>query len=310
VTREGLKTAGIVSAAAIALASVFPVVTRAHAHAKETSDVYPLPPPEDVARLSMGYRSAVADILWAHVLVSQGLHTMERRRFENLFGLLDTINELDPTFREPYLMTEALVTFQTNETPEDEIIRAREVMERGAKNLPTDGSVWLVLGEFVAFIAPSYLKDPKVQDRWRTEGSQMLARAAELGGEDSRISWQALGGAGILNRMGERDAAIRLLRRTLAVTDDDELKADIQKRLLALLGEAQADRYKRRIAGFNDAWRRELPFVGKTTALLLGPPPQPEYCAGGAHADEPRCATTWNGWFERADGTSARDLLP
>ncbi|WP_437961478.1 hypothetical protein WME76_18765 [Sorangium sp. So ce119] len=268
----------------------------------ETSDVYVLPPPDEVVTLSLGYRSALADLLWSHVLVSQGLHTFERRRFENLTLLLDAINALDPTFRDPYLFADALITFQTTTTPREEVLKAREILERGVQNRPLDGELWLALGQFVAFIAPaSYVTDPAERTQWRLEGARMLARAAELGGGDANISWQALGGAGILGRAGEREAQIRFLQRTLAVTDDEELRQQIRTQLDKLLGERAAEGYRRRLDGFSEIWRRDLPFVSKTTMLVLGPPRDAAYCAGGAHADEPRCATSWRAWAERIE---------
>jgi hypothetical protein len=296
----GLRTALLVLLGATCVGLCRGRAAEQHKHAKETSDVYVLPPAREVTLLSLGYRSALADVLWAHVLVSQGLHSIERRRFDNLTRLLDAINELEPTFREPYIMADALITFQANTTPEDEVRKAREIMERGARNCPLDGEIWLILGEFVGFIAPnSYLTDPVEQDAWRMDGARMLARAAELGGDNANISWQAIGGAGILSRAGERDAAIRFLRRTLAVTDDEELKQHIQQRLDALEGEEEAAADRRRQQRFADLWRRDLPFVDKSMLLLLGPPLDPAFCAGGAHQDDLRCAMTWEQWADR-----------
>ncbi len=297
--REGL---GTILAVAVAMAGV--AVTREPSaqtirKVNETSDVYVLPPKEYLGMVSLGYRSALADGLWAQVLVSQGLHSVEKRRFENLVLLLDAINELEPTFRPPYIMADALVTFQSGEIPHDEVLKAREIMERGTKALPFDAEIWLGAGQFTGFIAPaSYLKDPVEQAQWRTDGAAMLARAAELGSENANLSWQAIGGAGIYLRAGERDAAIRLIRRTLAVTDDDALRDKLQSQLGKLLGEELADAYKSRNRSFLELWRRDLRFIGKSRLLLLGPPLDPAYCAGGSHPSDLRCATTWRAWAD------------
>jgi hypothetical protein len=299
--RDVLVTAGLVAAAALAIGAVRAPAATIERRVNETSDVYLMPPPEQVVTLSFGYRAALADLLWSHVLVSQGLHTMEKRRFDNLTRLLDTINALDPTFRDPYLFADALITFQTSTTPREEVLKAREIMERGVKHRPLDGELWLVLGQFVAIIAPAgYLEDESEKKQWRLDGARYLARAAELGGDDASISWQALGGAGILGRAGEREAQIRFLERILATTDDEELKERVRQQLDQLLGERAADAYRRRLDTFREICSRDLPFVNKkTTLLVLGPPLDPAYCAGGAHADEPRCATTWAAWAQR-----------
>jgi len=83
------------------------------------------------------------------------------------------------------------------------------------------------------------------------------------------------------------------------VTDDDELKEKIHVQLDKLLGEQQADVLKRRDAAFRELWRKDLPFAGKTTVLLLGPPPDPAWCAGRARLEDARCALTWRDWAER-----------
>lgn len=292
----------LVLASALAVASVRGPLAEAHQKVQETSDIYVLPPPREVVTLSLGYRAALADLLWAHVLVSQGLHTIERRRFENLSLFLDSINELDPTFREPYLLADALFTFQTSTTPREEVLKARAVMERGVAALPLDGELWLALGQFVAFIAPNgYLPDPAEQAAWRLDGARMLARAAELSGNDAHMGWQALAGAGILERAGERDAAIRFRRRMLAVTDDPELKERLQRELDRLTGEQQLDQARRTQERIAELWRRELPFVKPTLYLVLGPPMNPWRCAGPTEANAPACALTWRAFGERQD---------
>jgi hypothetical protein len=305
--RDALLTAGLVAVAALAIGAVRAPAATIEQHVKQTSDVYLMPPPEQVVTLSMGYRAALADLLWSHVLVSQGLHTMEKRRFENLTRLLDTINALDPTFRDPYLFADALITFQASTTPREEVIKAREILERGTKHLPLDGEIWLALGQFVAFIAPAspgYLRDDEEKQQWRLDGARYLARAAELGGDDANISWQALGGAGILGRAGELSARIRFLERTLATTDDEELQQRLREQLKQLRDAHGWDAYEARLDAFRDICRRDLPYVNrKDTLLVLGPPLDPAYCAGGAHAEEPRCATTWAAWAERMAGT-------
>lgn len=289
-----------------------------HRRIKETSDIYVLPPPREVVVMSLGYRSALADLLWAHLLVSQGLHMMEKRRHENITLLLDAINELDPTFRDPYRLADALITFNASTTPVEEVRKARAIMERGVQNRPLDAELWLGLGEFTAFIAPSsYLVDPAEKEQWRVDGARMLARAADLSGGDAYIAWQAIGGARLLGAAGARDAEIRFLQRTLIVTDDEELKELARTKLGSLLGkkreddlvkEAQArlDRFGRLEKGIWDLRHEDVPFVTRLRYMVLGPPRDPAYCAGPRHAAEAACASSFRDWEERTEAERAR----
>lgn len=324
-SHDVLRTVGLVLLAVLAIALVRGPLFAQHRQVKETSDIYALPPAREVVVLSLGYRSALADLLWAHLMVSQGLHTLERRRFDNMIPLLDTINELDPLFRDPYRMADALITFNAKETPIDEVRKARAIMERGVENRPLDAELWLGLGEFTAFIAPgTYLTDPAEQEQWRVEGARALGRAAELSGDNSYIAWQALGGARFLGRAGARDAEVNFLQRTLVVTDDEELKEKARARLDYLLNDPRAAEQARlakreaediatriRAAEQTDLFRRlergvweqrhqDVPYVTRLRYMVLGPPRDPARCAG-ARADDAGCAPSWRAWEERSE---------
>lgn len=302
-----VRTVAIAAFAALAIVLVRAPLFERHRQIKETSDIYGLPPPRQVVAMSLGYRAAAADLLWAHLLVSQGLRLMEKRRYENMVPLIDTINELDPTFRDPYRLADALITFDATKTPIEDVRAARAIMERGVKHRPLDAELWLSLGEFTAFIAPgSYLTDPEEQAKWRLDGAHMLVRAAELSGNNSAIAWHALGGARHLSKAGARDAEIRFLERTLVVTDDDELKEKVRARLDQLLGSQRMERFGQLEKGVWDMRHEDLPFVSRLRYMALGPPRDADYCAGPKHASEARCAPSFRAWEERLEEASPR----
>lgn len=312
-----LFTLALVLVSGVVVALVRGPIFERHQRIKESSDVYVLPPPREVVVMSLGYRSALADLLWAHLLVSQGLHMADKRRFDNITLLLDAINELEPTYRDPYRLADALITFNANKTSVEEARKARAIMERGVENRPLDAELWLGLGEFTAFIAPgSYLTDPAEQAQWKLDGARMLVRAAELSGNDSYIAWHALGAGRMLGAAGARDAEIRFLQRTLIVTDDEELKGIARTKLERLLRAQREDelvreererleRFSRLEKGIWALRHEDLPYVSRLRYMALGPPRDPAYCAGPKHADEAACAPTFRDWEERSEAARA-----
>ena len=62
------RTIALVVAAAVAVTAVRVPLTAVNRRVRETSEVYTLPPPKQLPALSLGYRSALADLLWAYVL--------------------------------------------------------------------------------------------------------------------------------------------------------------------------------------------------------------------------------------------------
>jgi hypothetical protein len=292
----GVRTLVLAVAAALVIAVARPRVAEPHRTVRETSEVYLLPPPEQLVRLSMGYRSALADVLWAHVLVAQGQRLRERRQHQTVSNVFEAIIELDPKFRRPYLLADALITFQAVDVPFEEVIKARKIMERGIAEHPTDAQIHLVLGQFVAFIAPAaYIRDdPELREEWRSDGAAYLAKAASLGGDAAQVGWGALGGAGILMRKGDNAAWTDFLLKTIAVTDDEELR----EKAMQMLGSRLAEAHRVRLEEFILLHKTHYPTFSKTGALVLGPPRSWAACSGASREGDPACAHTWKQWAE------------
>jgi len=271
---------------------------------RDKTDTYGLPSPDQVVVASLGYRSALADLLFAHVLVWHGIHFSERRRLEYAADYLDTITALDPTFREPYYFGDTLIAMQPVKPRHEDYVRARRLLEKGLRERPGDTELWLSTGQFLAYVAAPWLDDPKEAAEWRLAGARILARACELVGANENIPYNCITAAGLFNKAGEREANIEFLERVLAVSDDDEIRAQAYAYLKRALGERAQEQLKQRSDRLRQAWKADLPFVSLTTELVVGPPTDPAACAGLGR-DRAACATTWAGWRALERGASS-----
>lgn len=299
-TRLAVLVALVTSVGAIAWAQ--PRLVRIEAAVKERSDIYALPPPEILRKVSFGYRAALADYLWAHVLVTQGLRMGERRPFTEIAEFVDAINCLDPTFREPYRLADSIMSFQINDPNRVESLRrARQVLERGVMQFPYDAELWLNFGQFLAYIGFSMLPpESKERSEWREDGARAIVRAGELGGTDENI-YKSMSAAAILNRQGEIDAAIRFMERLFAMTEDDVVREDIGRRLAVLRQGRRASRDFELSGEFDRVWRRDLPFASRTLLSVLGPHVDPWACTGPRmQLDIALCDRDWPAWSEHA----------
>lgn len=314
------RALALLALSAIAVALVQQRAAIACFAAKEKDDVYLLPPPDQLKAMTLGYRSAAADLLWADVLVTQGFRLQEKRHYDTIVPLVQAVNELDPQFRAPYLYADALITFQAVPSTPEDARAVRKILELGVKNRPLDGELWRNLGTFVCFFAPSsILTDEAEKADWRREGAMYMERAVELAGDDSNIAWQVLGGGNQLMRMGERDAAIRFFRKVMSTTDDEELRQKAKDQLDGLLAEqarsaasdeaalaAQKSSLERQQqAQFDQLYpelrairRRRFAGLNLDTMMTMGPPVDPAACAGTAPA-RAACATNWKDWAMR-----------
>ena len=290
---------GLLLGSALAIAYVRPRAVAGVRATKLTTDVLTLPPPAMLVAASLGYRAALADLLYTSTVITYGIHGEERRRWEFVGQYLDSIVALDPTFCQTYRYADTFIIYQPVGSPGPEEVRhARRLLEKGLAMCPTDGRLWLSAGQFMVFIGTQFLTDDTEKAAFRAAGAKMLARAAELVSDNENIHWQALAAAGVFTREGNREAAIAFLERVFHITDDEKLKANVATKLSALRQEAAIDEAKRRSELFNEIWGRDLPFMSRTGLLVLGPPYESAACAGADRAS-PDCVETWAAWAAR-----------
>jgi hypothetical protein len=270
----------------------------AHAKLKVAEDTYALPPPEQVKILSLGYHAAAADFIYAHVLVSYGLHFEEKRRFEDVARYLDTIATLDPTFAQTYLYADTLITVQPEPPRDEDYEQARALLLRGTRELPTDQRIWLTAGQFIGYLAPPRFEKGARRKAWELEGARLLAQACELASDDRSLPYHCLAAATTLNQSGQREALIRMLSRTLAVNDDPEIRANALATLESWVGAQEREKAQARIAAFDALRRERFGFIGADATLTWGSP-WTAACSAKAHGVaelDASCATSWADW--------------
>jgi hypothetical protein len=262
----------------------------AHHRITQKHDVYLLPPKDQAVAWSLGYRAAAADLIFGHVLVSAGIHLSEKRLFEFAAPYLETVNELDPKFRDPYRYSDALITLQTVPVPEEAFRQARNILLRGTRELPFDQQLWSAAGQFLAYLAPARLSNRAEQAEFRQEGARLMARACELIGSNENIPYHCITATKFFTDAGNRAASIALFQRLLVVSDDPEIRAMANANLVAMGEQAHASRFEK-------AWREDLPFVPHNTMATLGPRFDPAECAGKRGARGDACTTSFRERF-------------
>ncbi len=308
-----MKASPLVETLAAAAAVALIAIARPHAAAiadrvAEVSDSYDLPPNRVLPEVSLGYRSALADLIWAHVLVTQGLRMEAHRPFDYVVQYMDAISTLDPGFRDPYRLADTLIAYQSNDPNKVENVRqARRVMEFGLKQFPLDTELWLDYGQFLAYVAPSVITDPKEQVQWRADGAKALAHVVELGAADPAALFKSVAAVRFMIDHGENEAAIRMLEKAYAVTDDPDTREQIELKLKRLLGTRAESQRLLLTRKFDELWRNDLPFVSHTEMSALGPPVNVWMCAGLGSPDPAvtrPCDRDWNSWAASLLGES------
>lgn len=203
----------------------------AHAvHVRE--DVVLLPAPQETKLLSLGHHAAAVDILWGKTLVEYGIHVSEKRPFD-IERYLDTVLELEPDYWPLYKYVDTLVVYRPPIGTEADARTARAYLERGTRERPHDYRVWLQYGQFMSYLARSFVQDDAEIAEWQRLGALALAHAVELGADADN----SLSATTALAKYGANDAAIAHLQRAYDLTDDPETRRQILYKLERLQGE-------------------------------------------------------------------------
>ncbi len=252
----------------------------------QRDDAFYLPPPNNLKIMSLGYHAAATDLLWALVILENGQHWAERRKFTTVNHYVDEIIEMEPTYENIYLYVDTIVLFVYGGADEDAARAVRAYLERGTRERPYDPEVWLHAGQTIAFLCTSFLKDEAEIERWRSDGAKMTLRAVELGADADR----SLSATSILMKQGEKET-IEREARVYALTDDP----DIRRQILGKINRYKADFGPTlAIDAIEREWRERWPILSRGGALLVGPGRPAAKCAGPGSYESRECPRDWN----------------
>jgi hypothetical protein len=290
--RPAVAALALLVAGAVGVARLQPRLAQTAHDVKESGDVYALPPPAQLHVATLGWDAAWVDMLWSKLLVAYGTHWSEHREFLDTPLYADAILELEPTYPPLYRYIDTMLAYRPLQGTEEDVRMARAYLERGTRERPEDRDVWMEYGQFIAFIAPSFLKNQADVEQWRRDGAEAIGHAVELGADVDR----ALTAATILSRSGATEAAIRYLERAYAFTEHPSMASvheAIGRKLASLQATGMREAADAAGRAINERWQAELPWVSRDLYLLLGPRVDVARCAGLAGADDPACIRDW-----------------
>jgi hypothetical protein len=284
--REWLTAILIVLLGSAGIAFTQPGLARNIHKLHQRDDVFLLPPPRELRAMTLGYRAATTDLLWAKMILEYGLHWQEKRAFPDVTRYMDGILAVEPDFKPLYLFADTILIWVPGGADEDAVRTARRYCERGTRERPYDPEVWMQCGQFVTFLSPSFLKDEAEIEQWRKEGALMIMHAVELGADAER----SLSAATVLRKSGERDATIKYLERAYAMTDDAETRQQILYKLQMLDATSEAEATTTMVdRECRASWR----FLSRGECLLIGPGRPIAKCAGPASFHDRDCPRDW-----------------
>ncbi|HJZ84217.1 MAG TPA: hypothetical protein VKN99_03560 [Polyangia bacterium] len=229
------------------------------------ADLLVLPRPEVLRVTALGHTELVADLVWVRAVVYAGGEIAHRGDLRWLDRYLDTIVELDPTFRRPYKWA-GVVTMYNGKIITNQMVRqSSHYLELATQRFPRD---W----EFPFMLGCNYLNelqstDPKQKAEWRRIAGDYIQRAAVIGGGPP---WLPILAATIYTREGETDLAIRHLEEVYASSEDPRVRAEVKAKLAQLHQQVDTERLEQARSALVEAWRAWAPYTPLDLFVLAG----------------------------------------
>lgn len=256
-----------------ALSGVWSLRTRSMEHflgAQTYEDIYYLPPPNWLQVMSLGYRRALADLIWLRALVYFGDEFENRGAVKHVFDYGESMLALDPDFRRVYRWVGVAGVYTPTGSPPEFMGRALDVLRRGVERFPDDGELaWDAGATIIYELLPHLPKDDPEREALKLEGNEHLMAAARLGaGPD----WLVITNATSLRKLGEKEQELRHLEEMYALVRDPKVKKQIEIRLAQLRSEAYAEAFRRANEEFEERRREEFPYMAPTLYLFVADP--------------------------------------
>lgn len=243
--------------------------------AKRYEDLYFLPNHAWLPVLSLGFRQALADLLWCRTLVYFGEEVSQRGEVRFLFEYADAILELDPDFKAVYRWIGTAALYRPQGATFESGLRAAEYLDRAVRRWPEDGDMHWEYGSLLRFELAPIDKDPVHKRSLLARAAPHLTEAARLG---AGPPWLGLSNVAMFNKLGQADRAIRSLEEIYPTITDPEARKEVEQRIAALRSQTFAEVMEAAHAQFTDEHRATYPYLSPTLYLLLRPAtPLPPY---------------------------------
>lgn len=268
-----LKVGIALCALLLTAAAIEQLRSRAQQHFAETQtyeDIYYLPPSDSLVIGSLGYRAALADLLWMKALVYYGEELIHRGEVKNLFRYGDAMLALDPDFKRVYRWIASCALYRTGTITVNDARAAVRYLETAARRFPDDGELAWDLGANYMFELAPMLEDDEERKAVRRKGLDYMEAAALRG---AGPPWLALQTATELKSLGKTEQAIRHLEDAYAITSDPAVKQQIEDQLAALRSQAYAEALRQTAQELEAARRRDFPYLDTTLYMLVGTRP-------------------------------------
>jgi len=232
----------------------------------DAADVTYVPPPAALRPMSLGFREALADLIWLRALIFSG-ERIDEHDNETIGRYVDAVTGLSPRFHRAYVW--GGVTFiygGTQEIPRDAVDRAIAVYRAGLREFPESHQLLFPLGMILIHqvrSTPGYSEAER--KAMATEGAELVRKAAAYGADPLVRQYAAT----LVSDHASKELARRFLENQLATVEDEEYRFLLLKKLRDLGADAAIPGLERIRREFQQDHEQQLPYVPSALFAVL-----------------------------------------
>ena len=197
-------------------------------------DVLYLPPPQHLGPMSLGYREALADLIWIRAVIFAG-DRAGAANYDWIMEYLEAIYSISPQFRRPYAWGGVAFIYTGQDIDRAMIDRAMRLYDRGITHFPEDHELLFAAGMLLTRDVQSvegYSEAERAEAAER--GAAMIRKAAAFGAPPLVRELAAT----LVSEGGADQLAIQFLQSQLLQAEDENHRRLLKQKLEAAVGEA------------------------------------------------------------------------
>ncbi len=228
------------------------------AEAPAELDVLYVPPPGQLRPMALGYREALADLIWVRALIYSG-SKLGSAQLDAVARYTDAITGLSPRFRRAYLWGGITAVYggQSNVTREM-VDLAIATYRAGLREFPESHELLYPFGMLMLTQVPStpgYSADETAAAK--EEGAELIRRAAAFGADPLVRQYAAT----LVSEHGDDALAIQFLESQLAQAEDEDHRRMLRAKLSRLVGPEATRRIEDLQRAFVEERNAKAPYV-------------------------------------------------
>jgi hypothetical protein len=229
-------------------------------------DVLYVPPPQHLQPMSLGYREALADLLWVQALVFTG-ERMGDNDIAAITRYTEAITGLSPRFHQAYVWGGITPIYGGSSVVDRDMVdRAIAMYRRGLEQFPESHKLLYPFGMLLTHQVPStpgYSDEEKLAAK--REGAELIRRAAAFGADPLVRQYAAT----IITDHATEQMARQFLESQLATAEGDDYRRMLRRKLERMGAHESIQEIERTREAFLREQLEQLPYASDTVYAVI-----------------------------------------